>query len=113
MDFVRPAPGRRQSASRPPDCSRPIEGLPWDRRFWTYSLGGHCVPLSAYRQGDWDAQTWGQDQVVMEDYIETEADELYAVVDPDWLDVAGKSPTGLDLAGLLAASAKFAAANAA
>jgi hypothetical protein len=88
------------------------QGLAWTPEFWTTSLGGHCVDLSTYGWAGYVGQTWGKDQDISESYIAREADELYYVVDPDWFGADGKSPTGLDRDGLLAASAKFAAAAA-
>lgn len=84
-------------------------GQPWDPQFWTYSLGGHCVPLSTFGPAGYICQTWGADQEILEAYVTRECDELYYVVDPDFLDANGKAPAGLDLDALIAASAKFAA----
>jgi hypothetical protein len=85
-------------------------GKPWDYTWFTYVVGGHCTPISVIRPGLKTCQTWGADQDETDAFEVHQTEELYAVVDPDFVDAtSGKSPSGLDMDGLLAASAKFAA----
>lgn len=65
-------------------------------------IGGHAVPYFGYGRGGATCVTWGRTQPATWDFWQTYTDEAYAVVSPDWFKTTGLSPSGFDLAGLLA-----------
>jgi hypothetical protein len=85
-------------------------GQPWDLTWFSPILGGHAIPYLAYGPTGVTAVTWGKPQPASWRFVAHQTDELYAVVDTDFLGTGGKTPTGLDLAGLLAAMPQLAAA---
>lgn len=64
-------------------------------------LGGHAVPLNAYRPDGFDCITWGQIQSMTNGFFEQYFEEAYAIVSQDWLNPkTGLAPNGLDVAKL-------------
>jgi hypothetical protein len=66
------------------------------------SWGGHAVALLGYDARALLGITWGREQRMTWAWWRRYASEAYALVSPDFLDRAGRSPAGLDLAALLA-----------
>lgn len=74
------------------------------------SWGGHAIPYQAYdtrtpngaQGGELVCVTWGALLKLSEAFHLAYCDELYAIVTEDWLEANGASPTGLDVAALLA-----------
>jgi hypothetical protein len=85
-------------------------GQVWDLTWFSPILGGHAIPYLAYGQGGVTAVTWGKQQPASWRFVAHQTDELYAIIDTDFLDAAGKTPTGLDYAGLIAAMPLLSAA---
>lgn len=65
------------------------------------SWGGHAVSLFAYNQTGPTCVTWGNTQPMTWAWWRKYAREAYAIVSPDWIDVVGSSPTGLNVARLM------------
>lgn len=61
------------------------------------SWGGHCVPFGQYDSGQTGLVTWGEKKYSTWAWNAKYVDELYALISPDWLDGAGKTPEGLDI----------------
>ncbi len=70
------------------------------------SWGGHCVPIVGYSNVTGSAGTqivtWGDVYSVTWPFISKYADELYAVLSPDWIERTGKAPSGFNMAQLQA-----------
>lgn len=64
------------------------------------SWGGHCIPFGKYDAHTLRCVTWGAAKDATWPWLVEYVDELYALISPDWLDGAGKTPEGLDLATL-------------
>jgi hypothetical protein len=64
------------------------------------SWGGHCITLHADAASGLTAITWGAKQRMTERFLRAYCDELYAVLSPDILSGAKRSPEGFDLAAL-------------
>ena len=62
---------------------------------------GHCIMSPGYKT-DIDGVTWGIKKPISVPFVQKYADEGYAIVTQDWIDKQGKSPSGLNLKGLLA-----------
>jgi hypothetical protein len=81
--------------------------IPWK---WEGSMvpnpeNGHCVPAMRYLQGAdyWNNFiSWGQRMGMNQAFYVNCSDEAYAIVTPEWIEANGKSPSGFDLAQLLA-----------
>jgi hypothetical protein len=65
--------------------------------------GGHCVIRAGEGAAGGQTGSWGMWIPTSNLFYRSYQDEAYIVVTPDWLGKQGKSPTGLDLDGLLAA----------
>jgi hypothetical protein len=65
--------------------------------------GGHSVPLVAYNAQHAYAVTWGHIIPITWRALATYCDEAHALIDPEWIAIAGMAPNGLDLAALHAA----------
>jgi hypothetical protein len=63
---------------------------------------GHCIPLVQYDAQGVTAITWGEAKRASWDFITTYADEGYAILSDDWIEVTGESPGGLNIAQLQA-----------
>lgn len=79
-----------------------------DTSNWTYKpkspiMGGHGINRAGQGGAGWHICSWGMWIPGTWEFSLKLADEDYAVVTPAWVDVQGKSPSGLDLNGLLAA----------
>lgn len=62
-------------------------------------VGGHCVPLLDYSAGGWFwAVTWGQVIPVSLSFLKQFCDEAYGCVSADFLNQAGNTPVGFDVA---------------
>ena len=66
------------------------------------SWGGHAVPVVAYDSRGLTCVTWGMLKRMTWQFWDTYCDEAYAVLSQDWLESAGKAPSGLDLPALQA-----------
>jgi hypothetical protein len=70
-------------------------GLPID--------GGHCIVQVGEGGAGGQTSTWGMTIPTSNEFYLSYQDESYIIVTQDWLNAQGKTPTGLDLNGLLAA----------
>ena len=75
---------------------------------WTYDPsspieGGHGVNTMGQGRYGWHFNSWGLLIPGTQEFTRKLADEAYIVVTPQWLNAQGKSPSHLDLNGLLAA----------
>lgn len=67
------------------------------------SWGGHAIPFTDYTaDGKFVCVTWGELKKATWAFFKKYCDEAYAIVSKDFLDAKGKTPSGLDLKGLLA-----------
>ncbi len=65
------------------------------------SWGGHCVHVGAYGDGEFTCTTWGRTQKLTEAWWRRYVAETWvAVPQGEWINVQGRTPTGLDLHGL-------------
>lgn len=78
------------------------EGRPWTLPWFSRILGGHCVVGLEYDESYLYCGTWGLRQPVSWDFVSYYFDAAYALLDSLWLGADGKTPGGLDLAGLTA-----------
>ena len=79
-------------------------------KYWAYvpndpdnesgSWGGHCIFVIGYDAGGLTAITWGSLQRLTWNFWRRYVDESYALMSPDFLDMAGLAPNGFDLAQL-------------
>ena len=65
--------------------------------------GGHCVIQAGEGSAGGKIGSWGMWIPASNEFLLGYVDEGYVIVTEDWLDAAGKSPSGLDLSGLMAA----------
>lgn len=77
-------------------------GQPWSVVPGASIEGGHAINLQK-----WDTQymypvTWGKLQPMTPDFWASYGDEAWVIVTDDWISVKGLTPTGLNLASLLA-----------
>lgn len=66
------------------------------------SLGGHAMHCGAYDDSELIVATWARTQKLTWSWWDAYVVEAYAAVSVEWLTADGKSPTGLNLDGLLA-----------
>lgn len=80
----------------------------WD---WTHRLdgpakpgswGGHAVDVVGYDRHALTVVTWGRLQELTWSFWDRYVDEVYAIISVDFLDEAGETPSGFDLAALKA-----------
>lgn len=64
--------------------------------------GGHEVYLCGYGRQGFRVVSWGTTYTFNPDFLAKYGQNIDAVVSPDWIKQSGVSPSGLDLAGLLA-----------
>lgn len=69
--------------------------------------GGHCINQAGQGADGGHVQSWGRNIPFTWEFLLNTLDESYALVSPYWLDQQGKSPSGLDLDGLLGAFKKL------
>jgi hypothetical protein len=77
---------------------------------WLYdpnspSVGGHGINMMGQGKDGWHIDTWGTLVEGTWEFSQHQADEMYVVVTPAWIKANGKSPSGLNMASLLAAQA--------
>jgi hypothetical protein len=77
-----------------------------EHKMWSYvegspNAGGHYVPIVAHRKHV-ECVTWGRVQPMGQRFVSHYVDEAWAIVNPDFLDVNGKSPQGFDMQQLQA-----------
>lgn len=65
------------------------------------SWGGHCLAISAYSRTGLVGVTWGQLKHLTWEWLYSYADEVYAVISPDWVTDAAAAPNGIDITSLL------------
>lgn len=75
---------------------------------WTYDPnspieGGHGINRVGQGAAGGHVNSWGMLIPFTNEFVQKLADEMYVVSTPQWLSAQGKSPTGLDLNGLVAA----------
>ena len=66
------------------------------------SWGGHAIPLVGYDTAALACITWGEPLWMTDEWLNKYAMEFYAVLTPEWVQGAGNSPSGFDLARLQA-----------
>jgi hypothetical protein len=66
------------------------------------SWGGHAVIAVAYDVDSWQLVTWGKLMKATNAWMLAYLEEAWAVVSSDWLAKSGISPSGLDMAALMA-----------
>lgn len=76
---------------------------------WTYTPGspiegGHCVVRVGEGAAGGHTRSWGMFIPTANDFYLGYEDEGYVVITEDWIDAQGKSPSHIDLAGLVAAA---------
>lgn len=79
-----------------------------DTSNWTYQVGspivgGHCIPGLGQGADGGHIVSWGMSIPFTWEFALQYMDEGYIIVSPDWVAANGKSPSGLDLNGLLSA----------
>jgi hypothetical protein len=75
-------------------------GKPWTNTRNRNIEGGHAIPLVGYDKNYFTCVTWGQEQLISYDWLNTYLEESYAVLSPNWLDAHNMSPSGFDLVQL-------------
>jgi hypothetical protein len=85
----------------PAECQRNTNN--WDFAPGLPIEGGHCIVQLGQGADGGHVDSWGMNIPVSNQFILGYVDEAYVVISPDWLNQQGKSPSGLDLDGLLAA----------
>ena len=83
-----------------------------DTSNWNFAAGlpiagGHCIIQAGEGSAGGKIGTWGLWVPATWDFLLSYLDEAYVVLTEDWLSARGKTPTGLDLDGLLAAMKQF------
>lgn len=67
-----------------------------------WSWGGHAVPYHAYDEHGVTLVTWGGLLKATWAFHLAYTEEVYALVNKDWIDRSGKTPSGLNMAALMA-----------
>ncbi|MFE2994097.1 hypothetical protein ACFXG4_03650 [Nocardia sp. NPDC059246] len=75
-------------------------GKPWTVVPRSRVEGGHCVPIGAYDASSFTCVTWGKTQKLSVDFFQRYFDEVWTVLDLDWLTAQGVSPAAIDGASL-------------
>ena len=68
-----------------------------------HTVGGHCITRVGEGAAGGKIVSWGMVIPTSNGFLLGYLDEAYIVISKSWLNAQGKSPTGLDLNGLLAA----------
>lgn len=66
-------------------------------------VGGHAIILTGYDDGGLDLISWGQAFRMTWKFFQRFVDEVYALVDYDWVNTKGMTPAGIPLHALEAA----------
>jgi hypothetical protein len=79
-----------------------------DTSNWNFAAGlpvagGHCIPQEGEGSQGGKIVSWGMVIPVSSGFLMGYLEEAYCVITKSWLNAQGKSPTGLDLNGLVAA----------
>lgn len=79
-----------------------------DTTNWTYKpksriIGGHCIDGTGQGSAGGHIISWGMNIPFQWEFLLNYLDEGYCVVSESWLGQQGKSPSGMDLDGLLSA----------
>ena len=69
--------------------------------------GGHCIPQESEGAAGGKIVSWGMVIPASNQFLLSYLDEGYVVITKAWLNAQGKSPSGLDLDGLVAAMKLF------
>lgn len=78
-------------------------GQPWIPMLASPMMGGHAINIQKWDADYMYAVTWGRLQPMTVGFWMVYGDEAWVVLTEDWVnDQTGKTPTGLDLDGLLA-----------
>lgn len=64
--------------------------------------GGHAIYLPGYGHDGATLVSWGTTYTFDWDFWTAYVDEAYAIVSTDWIEKSGKSPSGVDVTGLMA-----------
>lgn len=75
-------------------------GGPIGRQGEPGSWGGHAVPVIGYDSKGLSLVTWGAVKRMTWEFWMAYCDEAYAILSPDWLTSAQKSPAGIDIVTL-------------
>jgi hypothetical protein len=86
----------------PKNADEAPPGAVWSVDPFSPIVGGHCIVGFEYDEYYVYCGTWADRKPVTWDFAAYYFNAAYAVVDRLWLEAAGKSPGGLDLATLLA-----------
>jgi hypothetical protein len=70
-----------------------------------YSGEDHCVNIVGYGKDGFTVDSWGNIYRAPWDFFFAYVDTVKLLVTPDWIKANGKSPSGMDMVGLLAATA--------
>ena len=85
-------------------------GQAWDVSWWSMIVGGHAIPYLGYGPDGTTAITWGQKQSVTWRFTTKYCDGMFAIVDTDFFDKLGRTPRGMDSAGMFSAMQQLRAA---
>lgn len=66
------------------------------------SWGGHWVCATGYDRHGIQLVTWGEVWTLTWGFLDRYCDGLFAAISPDWMNAVGRTPAGLNLAGLQA-----------
>lgn len=77
-------------------------GKPWDVVPGARIEGGHAINAGYYDVSDnmWKIVTWGKVQSMTQAFWDKYVEEAWVVVSPEWYDLAGKNPEGIDMAAM-------------
>lgn len=67
----------------------------WDVSGDETIIGGHAVVLTSYDKDGFTCISWGKAYRVTNAFIAKFMEEAYAIVDPAWVDITGKTPLGM------------------
>ena len=85
----------------PTQCEQDLSN--WDFAPGAQLAGGHCIPQAGEGSAGGKIVSWGVVIPTSWPFLLAYLDEAYCVITKSWLNQQGKSPSGLDLDGLLAA----------
>jgi len=64
-------------------------------------IGGHAFPIIGYDASGFGVVTWGAIQLATKEWVNTQLEEAYAVISPDWIANTGLAPSGFDIGRLI------------
>lgn len=85
----------------PEQCEEDLEN--WNFAAGLPIAGGHCIVRAGEGSAGGKIVSWGQVIPFSNDFWTGYGDEAWCVITKAWLNAQGKSPTGLDLDGLVSA----------